>query len=104
MAPSGGPEGSLQPNSPSPAGTTPTHRSSKFQRPLTGRELEVLHCLPTRLSTIDIGAKLHISPNTVKTYLKNIYQKLGVGSRNEAILRASELRLLSKDSAALVAK
>jgi LuxR family maltose regulon positive regulatory protein len=64
--------------------------------------LDVLRCLPTRLSTADIGSKLGISLNTVKTYLKSIYQKLGVSSRNAAILRAAELHLLSQASAALV--
>jgi LuxR family maltose regulon positive regulatory protein len=71
-------------------------------RQLTERELEVLHCLPTRLSTNEIGAKLHISPNTVKTHLKNVYEKLGAHSRNQAILNATRQRLLSEESAAIL--
>jgi DNA-binding CsgD family transcriptional regulator len=77
-------------------------RPSKSQRPLTERELDVLRYLPTRLSTIDIAARLRISPNTVKTHLKNIYQKLGARSRNEAIVKAARVHLISDESAALV--
>jgi LuxR family maltose regulon positive regulatory protein len=69
---------------------------------LTERELDVLRYLPTRLSTNDIGVKLRISPNTVKTHLKNIYHKLGARSRNEAIVKAAQLHLISDESAALV--
>lgn len=69
---------------------------------LTERELDVLRYLPTRLSTIDIAVKLGISPNTVKTHLKNIYKKLDARSRNEAIVNAARLRMLSDESAALL--
>ena len=51
------------------------------RRQLTDRELDILRYLPTRLSTIEIAGQLGISPNTVKTHLKNIYQKLGARSR-----------------------
>ena len=84
------------------ASDEPRTRPSRSQRPLTERELDVLRYLPTRLSTIDIAVKLRISPNTVKTHLKNIYQKLGARSRNEAIVNAARLHLISDDSAALV--
>ena len=63
--------------------------------PLTSRELDVLRYLPTRLSNIDIGARLRISQNTVKTHLKDIYRKLRVGSRNEAVVVAVRLGLLT---------
>jgi LuxR family maltose regulon positive regulatory protein len=69
---------------------------------LTERELDVLRYLPTRLSTIDIAVRLGISPNTVKTHLKNIYKKLDARSRNEAIVNAARLRMISDDSAALL--
>jgi DNA-binding NarL/FixJ family response regulator len=77
-------------------------RGSGSPRPLTERELDVLRYLPTRLSTTDIAARLRISPNTVKTHLKNIYQKLGARSRNEAILNAARMHLISDESVALV--
>jgi ATP/maltotriose-dependent transcriptional regulator MalT len=63
--------------------------------PLTTRELDVLRYLPTRLSNIDIGARLRISQNTVKTHLKDIYRKLRVGSRNEAVVVAVRLGMLN---------
>jgi len=63
--------------------------------PLTTRELDVLRYLPTRLSNIDIGARLRISQNTVKTHLKDIYRKLRVSSRNEAVVVAVRLGLLN---------
>ena len=64
-------------------------------QPLTSRELDVLRYLPTRLSNIDIGARLRISQNTVKTHLKDIYRKLRVRSRNEAVVVAVRLGLLN---------
>ena len=63
--------------------------------PLTTRELDVLRFLPTRLSNVDIGSRLRISQNTVKTHLKDIYRKLRVGSRNEAVVVAVRLGLLN---------
>ena len=63
--------------------------------PLTARELDVLRYLPTRLSNIDIAARLRISQNTVKTHLKDIYRKLRVGSRNDAVVVAVRLGLLT---------
>jgi LuxR family transcriptional regulator, maltose regulon positive regulatory protein len=72
------------------------------QQPLTERELDVLRYLPTRLSTIDIAVRLGISPNTVKTHLKNIYKKLDARSRNQAIVKAARLRMISDDSLALL--
>jgi LuxR family maltose regulon positive regulatory protein len=85
-----------------PAVETESSGPSDPSRPLTDRELDVLRYLPTRLSTIEIAGQLGISPNTVKTHLKNIYQKLGARSRNEAIVRAAELEVIHDVSTALV--
>ncbi len=61
--------------------------------PLTVAQLGVLKLLPT--STYEqIAVTLYISHNTVKSHLRLIYQKLGVASRQEAIERAVDLRLL----------
>ncbi len=57
------------------------------------RELEVLQLLKSELSGPEIASKLIVSLNTVRFHTKNIYQKLGVNSRLEAIQRANELGL-----------
>jgi LuxR family maltose regulon positive regulatory protein len=62
--------------------------------PLTGRELEVLRHLTTHLSSTEIAQALYISPNTVRSHIKNIYGKLGVHSRNDAVQRAHDFGLL----------
>jgi LuxR family maltose regulon positive regulatory protein len=62
--------------------------------PLTDRELTVLRFLQGSLSHVEIGELLHISVNTVKTHVKNIYSKLGATRRKDAIRRGRELRLL----------
>ena len=91
-----------EPGAPSPAQQRNSSERANLERPLTDREMEILQCLPTRLSTIEIGEVLHISPNTVKTHLRSIYSKLSARSRNEAILQGAKYRLISKDSEWLV--
>jgi LuxR family transcriptional regulator, maltose regulon positive regulatory protein len=55
---------------------------------LSGRELAVLRLLPTRLSQREIGDELYVSLNTVKTHTRNVFRKLGVTSREDAVQRA----------------
>jgi len=54
------------------------------------------------MSTSDIAASLSISINTVKTHIRSIYDKLGVRSRNAAVLRGAQYHLLSEQSEWLV--
>jgi predicted ATPase/DNA-binding CsgD family transcriptional regulator len=61
---------------------------------LTRRELEILHLVADGLSNRAIARELIFSLGTVKWYLHQIYDKLGVGSRTQAIARAKELELL----------
>ena len=61
--------------------------------PLTPAERRVLMLLPTSTCP-QIAAALYVSPHTVKTHLRAIYQKLGVASRAAALERAVDLRLL----------
>jgi two-component system NarL family response regulator len=55
---------------------------------LTGRELEVLHHVARGMTSKEIGEVLFISENTVKNHVRNILDKLGLHSRNEAVLFA----------------
>jgi ATP/maltotriose-dependent transcriptional regulator MalT len=57
-------------------------------------ELAVLQSLATGLSRREIGAKLYISLNTVKTHTRELYRKLGATSRADAIASAEALGLL----------
>ena len=56
--------------------------------PLTRAELRLLAFLPSHLSFREIAEELVVSPNTVKTQARSIYQKLGVSSRAEAVATA----------------
>jgi LuxR family transcriptional regulator, maltose regulon positive regulatory protein len=58
---------------------------------LSPRELEVLRLIFAGLSNKEIAARSFISLNTVKTHIKNIYTKLGVATREQAIVRARQL-------------
>ena len=61
---------------------------------LTGAELRLLPYLATHLTFPEIGERLFISRNTVKTEALGIYRKLGASSRGKAIERAVEVGLL----------
>ncbi|MBX3009975.1 MAG: hypothetical protein KF832_00665 [Caldilineaceae bacterium] len=62
--------------------------------PLTPRELELLGLIRQRLSIDEIATHLVISSHTVKKHTNNIYTKLGVRNRREAIAKAEALSLL----------
>jgi ATP/maltotriose-dependent transcriptional regulator MalT len=78
------------------ADVTVTSRSEGYAvgEELTPKELEVLRLLATRLSRREIGARLYVSLNTVKTHQRAIYRKLRVEHRGAAVSRARELGLL----------
>ena len=61
---------------------------------LTRAELRLLPLLATHLSFREIGARLYVSRNTVKTQAISVYRKLGVSSRSDAIDRAAQLGLV----------
>jgi len=62
---------------------------------LTDRELEVLKLVARGLNNRDIAHELFISENTVKNHIRNILDKLGLHSRNEAVLYAIKENLIS---------
>jgi DNA-binding NarL/FixJ family response regulator len=61
---------------------------------LTEREIEVLQLLAFGYTNRDIGQRLFISPDTVKTHLEHIYQKLGANDRTAAVSEAFRRRLI----------
>jgi LuxR family transcriptional regulator, maltose regulon positive regulatory protein len=63
--------------------------------PLSESELRVLRYLPTNLRSCEIAAELFVSRNTIRTHIRNVYLKLGVHSRADAVTRAREHGLLS---------
>jgi LuxR family maltose regulon positive regulatory protein len=67
---------------------------SSLADPLSERELEVLRLLDSQLSSTKIAGQLFISPNTVRFHMKNIYDKLAVHSRADAVEVARSLNLL----------
>ena len=69
--------------------------NSLAQTGISKREQEVLECLAQGYSNQEIADKLFVSLNTIKTHLNNVYSKLDVKRRTQAVVRAKELRLIS---------
>jgi LuxR family maltose regulon positive regulatory protein len=72
----------------------PSVRPQPLVDPLTNRELDILELLSQRLQNKEIAEKLFISTETVKTHLNNIYQKLNVSNRRDAVEKAKSLGIL----------
>jgi LuxR family maltose regulon positive regulatory protein len=70
-------------------------KSQPLVDPLTNRELDVLDLLAQRLSNKEIADTLFISTTTVKGHLQNIYEKLNVSKRREAVEKALTFGILS---------
>ena len=69
-------------------------RRSELAEPLSHRQHEVLRLLATGLSNDAIAEELVIGTGTVKSHIHSIFGKLGVKSRTQASLKATELDLL----------
>jgi LuxR family maltose regulon positive regulatory protein len=83
------------------SGRTPALRPGGGEppiEPLSESELRVLRYLPTNLHASEIAAELFVSLNTIRTHMRNVYAKLGVHSRADAVNRARELGLLAPTS------
>jgi LuxR family transcriptional regulator, maltose regulon positive regulatory protein len=65
--------------------------------PLSEREVEVLHLIADGFSNSEIAQRLYLSMNTVKGHTRNIYAKLNVNSRTQAVARARALGILSPE-------
>ncbi len=78
----------FEPASPPPASP------AGLREPLSERELEVLRHMAEGLSNPEIAARLYLSPNTLKAHAQNIFAKLEVHNRLQAVSRARELNLL----------
>jgi len=65
-----------------------------YIEPLSEREIEVLQLIAEGLTNKEVATRLFLSLHTVKTHAKNIYSKLGVHTRTEAVARARTLGVL----------
>jgi DNA-binding NarL/FixJ family response regulator len=65
-----------------------SYRTPEMQEGLTGREMEVLRAAALGQPNKTIASALAISPQTVQVHLRNIFSKLGVGNRSEAVAYA----------------
>jgi hypothetical protein len=70
------------------------NQNASLIQPLTKREIDVLRSLATGKPITTIGKTLHISHNTMKTHLRNIYRKLNASGREEAVAKAQTLFLI----------
>lgn len=58
---------------------------------LTNREQDIMELLAQRMRNKEMATHLYISPETVKSHLKRVYQKLGVRNRREAVIKVAEI-------------
>jgi ATP/maltotriose-dependent transcriptional regulator MalT len=70
------------------------NQNAALTQPLTKREIDVLRSLATGKPITAIGKTLHISHNTMKTHLRNVYRKLDVDGRHTAVEKARKLLLI----------
>ncbi len=77
-----------------PQQNVPLSPNQNLIEPLTDREMEVLHLLCDGLSNQEIATRLFLSVGTVKTHIHNIFNKLDVRDRPQAIAEARKIKLL----------
>lgn len=75
--------------------TPPDHHADSLETPFTNREYEIILLLHKRLSNQEIADNLFISYGTVKRHTANIYKKLQVRNRREAVSKALSLGIIS---------
>ena len=64
------------------------------EAPLSMREMEVLRLVAKGFSLVEVARILHVSHTTTRSHAKNIYRKLEVNSRGEAVFEATRMGLL----------
>jgi LuxR family maltose regulon positive regulatory protein len=69
---------------------------SELVEPLSARELEVLQLIAEGLTNRDVASRLYLSPHTVKVHTRNIFTKLAVHNRTQAVARGKALGILSQ--------
>jgi LuxR family maltose regulon positive regulatory protein len=77
-----------------PTGDPSASSGQALVEPLSQRELEVLHLIALGKTNLEIARQLIVSPGTVKAHTANIYRKLDVANRTEAVAHARQLGLL----------
>ena len=73
--------------------------SATSHKNLTDRECQVLSLISKGYSYNEVGESLKLSTNTVRAHIRNIYRKLSVKSRSEAVFEAAQLGLIHIDKA-----
>jgi LuxR family maltose regulon positive regulatory protein len=73
----------------------PKSKIQNLIEPLSKRELEILSLMAQGLTNIEIAQQIFISDQTVKVHTRNIYGKLDVNSRRQAVAKARALGLLT---------
>jgi LuxR family maltose regulon positive regulatory protein len=74
---------------------TSSFSAQPLMEPLSEREIEILQLIADGLTNQEIGSQLYLSLNTVKAHTRNIYGKLEVKSRTQAVAKARSLGILS---------
>jgi len=88
--------GAFPVNEPEKAGPSQSRTpDSELIEPLSEREIEVLQLIGEGLTNQEISSRLYLSLNTIKAHTRNIYGKLGVNSRTQAVAKARTLGILS---------
>jgi LuxR family maltose regulon positive regulatory protein len=83
----------IESEKPKPTVSQPS--SGDYIEPLSERELDILNLIAEGLTNQEIATRLYLSLNTVKAHTRNIYGKLNVNSRTQAIARSQAFGLLS---------
>jgi LuxR family maltose regulon positive regulatory protein len=73
----------------------PSGPDSELIEPLSEREIEVLQFIADGFTNPEISSRLYLSLNTVKAHTRNIYGKLGVNNRTQAVAKARALGIIS---------